>query len=374
MYVNTITLPAQFTPGTYTPVLDATGALVANHVTGEQQTFTSNLSGTHTFIMPSYAPFFGDTIVVSSVISGVVTPLVLGIDYLLCLPFLGASRAINTPIFGGILFTNAIYSGTIQLDYHTLGGVWVTGQVKNAHTLGAIVANPLVVTMEQVADYTSVFPVINSVWDRADSTALPALNAQIGIMEQHVATKAAAQNYNAAVSHLANQSNPHQVTLTQLGLDKVANLPPASNLQSQDINNNTSYISAAQVNSMMINGAARATATAQGVVELNMGSMLGDDTSQLKTLTAVGFSLMAANSASAIGSAINKGQIQGFVTPFPYIFPIGWNGNIYYTQAQFAQAVQTAVGVSPLEFDSDLGCFWFPANTHVPSLAVTSSH
>lgn len=83
---------------------------------------------------------------------------------------------------------------------------------------------------------------------------------------------------------------------------------------------------------------------------------------------------MAANNSSAIGAAVGKGQIQGFITPFPYIFPIGWNGNIYYTQSQFNHAVETAVSVSPLEFDINLGCFWFPANTAVPSLVLTSSH
>lgn len=373
MYVSQITLPSQFNPATYSPSYDATGASSANAITGEQQTFIANASSNYTFIIPTYGPFFAASMVVASVVGSVVTPLVLNVDYYLCLPFLGASRSIGLPIYGGILFVNPNYAGTVQLAYQTLGGPWVTGQTLNASILATVLSNPAVLALEQAANYQTPFPITNSPWDKTDGTTLSQVTAQLGVVETNIINKAKAQNYNAQIAHIANQQNPHGVTVADINLDLVANLPPAANLEARDVTNNSAYISAAQVNSMMVSGAAKATATADGVVELDLGTMPGDDSSQIKVLTAASFSSMAANSSSAIGAAMNKGQIQGFVTPFPFSYPIGWGGQIYYNQAQFLAAVQNSVNLTSLEYSSSLGCFWFPANTIVPSLVVTSS-
>lgn len=374
MYVSQITLPSQFNPSIYTPSFDTTGTAPANAVTGEQQTFVASQTGDLSFIMPAYAPFYFSTLSVKKVVGSNLVPMTPGVDYVICFPFLGASRAINQQVGGGIQFLDVNFGGTVQLAYQTLGGSWVTGQTKNAQILATVSSNPGVVSLEQAANYQTVFPVVTNAWDKTDTTSLSQVTAKLVDMVTGVGSKAKAQNYNAPVAHMANQNDPHQTTLAQVGLDKVANLPPATDIESQNITNAGAYINAVQVKRMMTDGTAKATPTSSGVIILDLASVAGDDNSQTKVLTAQSFTSLASNSSSAIGAAMNKGQIQGFITPFPYTFPVGWNGQIFYNQTQLNQAIQSYVGLTSLEYDSNLGCYWFPANTPIPSLVVTSSH
>ena len=374
MQVSSITLPTQFDPQVYSPSLDITAVNPVNLVSGEEQTFTANTVSAYTFIMPSFGPFYADSLVVKiKDTNNVFVDMALGTDYFYAYPFLGASRALTNPVFSGILFNNIANPATVQLSYQALGGEWLLGQEKNAGIMLIEERNPCAVSLEQIAGYTHAFPDINVPWDRQDPTAMSNVIAKIDALTAKVAERHGSLDYSEAIAHVKRLDNPHATTKAQVSLGLVANLPPADHLSSKDQQNNSEYISSLQVHAMMLSGDFPASATTLGVAKLNLGTNPGDDTDSEKALTATGFGLISSNPESAINRAYNRGQLQKVVTPFPFTYPVVWNGHEYTNQSAFIAAVENFIGVSPLEYDQNNGSFWFPANTPLPDLTVTSA-
>lgn len=505
MFVNAITLPSAFTPGVYSPALDTTGLSNNNLVSGETQNFSPNMNGSYTSIIPSFGPFFANSLVVSRLGSNLIsnpgpftaitnwntsvatggygggalsvsgtalrltndstginyaiatysmnttigttyqitvirgnasnngtmgfylgtpvtgklatllnngtgtvfyftathtttylsfntgtssanawaeltsvnvsqtTPMVNGVDYYYAFPFIGASRATNKPIYGGISFNNASSNITVQLAYQILGGSWLLNQAANADILASVSTNPCAIAWEQVAKYSTKFPIVTTAWDRVDPTNVVDINKDIAKLRDAIISKTLAENYSVPISHLANFSNPHNLNKASVSLNNVVNLIPASDVNARDTSNNTSYINPAQVKSMMLNVSVQANTVIKGVVKMNVGASTADGSDSTKALTAAGFTALAANPNSAIALAVNKGQNQSFVTPFPFMYPIVWNNITCPTKGAFITAVSNFLGLTSLEYSDSLGCFWFPANTPIPPLNITSS-
>lgn len=372
MQVNSITLPVQFTPGSYAPAVDYTGAAVGNLVSGELQEFDPNPDTAHTFIMPSFAPFFAQGLVVQVETSpGVFATLTPLTDYTLVFPFLGASRSMNKAVFGGIRFNSVGSTTTVKLAYQTLGGLWVTGQTANATSMLDEQRHPGAVAMEQVGSYPSAFPNVGQPWDRQDPKGMPEVILQLEEMTGKIRSRHAARNYAPQIAHLSRQDNPHAVNKSQVGLGLIANYGPASAGSAMNPLNDAEYISTGQIYSMMQNWVIPASALQQGVAKLNLGINPGDDSDTQNALTAAGFTNITSNSDSAIARAFNKGQLTKVVNPFPFTYPIIWRGTQYAELASFKAAVEAYVGVSPLEYNANNGVFWFPANTTLPDLTVT---
>jgi hypothetical protein len=371
MQVTSITLPLAFDPSTYHPALDVTGVAPANLVSGEVQIFDPNLDSAYTFIMPSHGPFFATGLIVERNTGGsTYVTLVAGTDYQLCFPFLGASRALGVSIYSGIRFLFPLSAEKVRLTYQTLGGVWITGQTENAAIMLPEVRHPGAVTLEQVADYSIPFPVITTAWDRQDPTSMQAVIDEINGWVEKIQARQAARSYNAPISHVTRQDNPHSLTKAQVNLGSVTNLPPASSESAQDPANAAEYLSTRQIHAMMMDWFYSASATQQGVAKLNLGINPGDDQDSVSALTAEGFTNITSNSDSAINRAYNKGQLARQVSPFPFDYPITWRGTQYNDKASFVAAVEAFVGVTPLEYNEQNGTFWFPANTTLPDLTI----
>lgn len=371
MQVASITLPVQYSPTGYAPFLDTTGNEAANLVVGEEQVFSANTGSPYTFIMPSFGPFYANTLVVKIKNSlGLFVTKVLGVDYHLAYPFLGASRAIGQPIFAGIKFSSIVEETTVQLSYHSLGGIWINRQDINASVMLNELRNPCAVALEQVVPYSQPFPIITQPWDRADATGMPEVIDEIELLTKDMADRSLGMDYQDQIEHISRIDNPHQTTAVQVNLGLVSNLPAASDTSAQDSENNSEYINTAQVHAMMLTGLTHAEATVRGGSALNLGANVGDDDNATNALTASGFTTIISNPDSAINRAFNKGQLSKSVTPFPFTYPVTWNGEVYANQAAFVAAVEAYVGVSPLEYNAGNGTYWFPANTVLPPLTV----
>lgn len=372
MQVSLITLPTQFNPGVYAPFLDTTGVNAANLVTGEEQTFEQNPDSAYTFVMPSFGPFFANSLVAKVKNNvGVFVDMTLGVDYYFAFPFLGASRALNEPVFAGIRLLGIVQETVIQLRYQCLGGDWILGQAANAAILAAELRNPCAVAFEQVANHDRPFPVITLEWDRQDPTKLDAVNDAVDAITENASLRYAELDYQPQIAHIVDLDNPHQTTKAQANLGLVSDLPPASDESAKDVLNNVEYINTAQVHAMMVHGMTHATDTVRGVSKLNLGTAFGDDIDSENALTATGFTTITSNPESAINKAYNKGQLSKSVSPFPFAYPVTWNGGTYADQESFVAAVENFVEIFPLEYNSNNGVFWFPANTELPDLSVS---
>lgn len=371
MQVDSITLPLQFDPQSYNPTFDGTGVAAGNLVTGEVQVFEPNTDSPYTFIMPSWGPFFATGVVVEKLNgSSVYEAMDLGSEYHLCFPFVGASRALNKPVFAGILFHTLSAEATIRLRYQTLGGEWVTGQEQNEAIMAQEERHPGTVALEQVAAFDEVFPIVTTAWDKQDPTTMDQVQSKMTAIADRIRARVASLNYTAPLAHLGQLNNPHETDKVDLNLGLVANYGPASAISARNPTNNTEYVNTLQANSMMRDWVYSASATRQGVSKINLGTNPGDDLNETDALTAAGFSNITADAGSAINQAYNKGQLSRSVTPFPFTYPIEWNGVQYNTKAAFVRAVEIYTGISPLEYNEDNGKFWFPANTSLPVLTI----
>lgn len=148
---------------------DPTGTAPGNRITGEQQIITAVQNRNYHFIVPTYAPFFSDGLIVSyRDVSNNVRVLVEGLDYNLGFQFIAASRSCAKPIYGGISFLNLELAGVVTLAYQTVGGTWTVDAVTINEILSDLVRNPKITSWEQVASVPTLFPVVDHEWNLTD--------------------------------------------------------------------------------------------------------------------------------------------------------------------------------------------------------------
>ena len=89
----------------YTYPFDPTGTAPSNKVVGEVHVITQQNHRDFSFVIPDFAPFFAEGVVISFTdIEGNIVPLVEGQDFYLAHHFLAASRSIGKQVYGSISF------------------------------------------------------------------------------------------------------------------------------------------------------------------------------------------------------------------------------------------------------------------------------
>jgi hypothetical protein len=203
-------------PNTITPAypFDPTGQLLSNLITGEQQILTAANGVDFDFIVPTFAPYFADSLVITvKDANGVVTPLVNGIDYLNSHWFIAASRACSAQIYGSISIMNLNLSGILTLQYQTVGGIWTIDTNSIATILSNATSNPRITSWDEVTNYPISFPSINHQWDLVDMVGMSDLVNGLQSVEDAIRQ----QQVTGLAIHLADTNNPHHVTASQTG-------------------------------------------------------------------------------------------------------------------------------------------------------------
>lgn len=215
------------TPAPNTYSFDGSGTVPANLVQGELHTLTVINFRDYHYIIPNFAPFFAESLVVEYRDDPieVFTTLNDGIDYYPALQYVGATRATAKPVYGAISFNNLSLSGEIRLTYQTVGGEWTLDVAKLTELTANIIYNPRTTTWEQVSGAPAHFPPLAHAWQLDDmvgqAEVVDALNA---IHDAMIGADADADLLN----HISNFSNPHRVSKSQVGLGKVQNYSPAT--------------------------------------------------------------------------------------------------------------------------------------------------
>lgn len=205
---------------TYAYPFDPTGTLASNKISGEQHVITAANYRDFHYIVPTYAPFFSDGLVVKFRDSNnVVTTLTEGVDYLLSHWFISASRACAKPIYGSISFMNLALSGVIVIDYQSLGGMWTQDSATITEIMGDLIHNPRITAWDVVVNMPVTFPVIDHQWDLVDLVGASDVVTALGTIE----TALRATGVAGLSTHLTDYGNPHRVTSAQVGLGNVQN-------------------------------------------------------------------------------------------------------------------------------------------------------
>lgn len=219
----------------YAYPFDGNGTSPDNLVTGEQQILTPPNYTDFYFIIPDFAPFYQDGLVVTHQPSG--TVLTEGVDYHLTHQFNDATLETAKAVYGSITILDKTLAGVLELDYQTIGGLWTLDETAIIDILTNTTLNPRITTWEQVAGLPEAFPPIDHVWNTDDLVgmsevvdAISAIAIQLGGSE------------DPGESHLSRTDNPHSVTKNQVGLGNVQNYLVANLTQAQEGTANNAYM------------------------------------------------------------------------------------------------------------------------------------
>jgi len=204
---------------------DPTGELLSNKIVGEQHVLTAANFRDYHFIVPRWAPFFTQGLVVKHrALDNSVSVLTEGIHFYCTHEFISASRACAKPVAGSISFTDLQLTGVIEIEYQTLGGIWTQDESKIAEILADRLHNPRITAWDEVVDMPISFPPIDHEWDLVDMVGqAEILEALQGIED------VLRQTGDAGLTlHLADFGNPHRVTKEQIELGLVQNYPVAT--------------------------------------------------------------------------------------------------------------------------------------------------
>ena len=225
--------------GQYSYALDVLGTNPANKVTDELHTVTAVNDRTYHFIVPTFAPFYANTLKLAKVDGQNLIPLVEGVDWHPSLQFQGASTVTAKPVYGAISFTDLQFAGTVQIEeYQTLGGEYTLDLSTMNQVIGDIVYNPRGLTWEQVTNLQKMFPPIDHPWDFNNLAGTEELIEAIGRIEAAILAGATSD----LDAHIRDQLNPHRTNKNQVGLSLVENFPPATLIQAIQGTSNTSLI------------------------------------------------------------------------------------------------------------------------------------
>lgn len=192
---------------------DPTGTALSNLITGEVQVLTPASQPDQFYIVPTFGPYFSASLqVVHRALDNTLTTLTEGVDYYPTYVFIGASRACALPICGAISFLDLSLTGTVTLQYQTLGGDWTISQTQITAILADALYNPRTTAWEEVSGYPDVFPPIPHAWDLVDMVGMSDVVTKIVDLADAVTNKV----YTGLDAHLA-ATNPHHITPGLIG-------------------------------------------------------------------------------------------------------------------------------------------------------------
>lgn len=230
---------------------DTTGLSPANLIVDEIHTLTEINDTTYRIIIPEFAPFYLDNFILKHVDAlGNVNPLTEGLDYHLCLPYIGATRSIGKMLYGGISITTLFVNGTIKITYQTLGGEWTADANFVLARLADMVYNPRITVWDIVTNKPNQFPPINHNLNMDYVFGHQDLITGITDLADIIAN--APSQSNSLVTHLLDDANPHEVTKAQVGLGNLSNLPLATDQDIADRLPLNKYVTLKQVLDLII--------------------------------------------------------------------------------------------------------------------------
>lgn len=149
----------------YTYPFDPTGRQESNLIRNEYHTITAANRTPQNVLIPGYAPFFRQSLVVTDLATR--QPLLEGIDYTCEWPVISASEnsatEAYTPIYGGIQFIDNNITGQFSLTYQTIGGQYALDGVAVAQALANQANDPLVTRYEDIIGKPLTFPPLEHV-------------------------------------------------------------------------------------------------------------------------------------------------------------------------------------------------------------------
>ena len=234
--------------------LDTTGVNPTNLIEDEIHTLTEINDFTYRIIIPTFAPFYLDNLVLEHVSpSNVVTVLTKDVDYVVCLTYESASRSIGKMLYGGLTINTELLNGTIKVTYQTLGGDWTADAQYVLEAIAESNYNPRITIWDIVTNKPNQFPPINHD-NQIDTTY--GYQELLDKLQELITTVANNPNSSTPlIAHLA-ANNPHGVNKTDVGLSNVENYAIATDQEVMDKDLLNKYVTLRQMVSFLLDNTA----------------------------------------------------------------------------------------------------------------------
>lgn len=291
---------------------DPSGTLASNKITAEHQTISPPELSEFLFIIPGATPFFAESLKVVHLPSQ--RTLVEGTDYVATHYFHDASLACAKPIYGSITFFDNRLTGAVRMEYQTLGGDWTLSSAKIIEILSNKLINPRRVTWEQVAELPYAFPPVDHDWHLDDMVGMKEVVEVLeGIRDALIAS-----GEGGLLQHIADKTNPHQVTKAQVNLGNVENYGIATVAEAQAGTSATKYLTVL-----------RGAQLVQALIGNTMDAHINNSN----------------NPHNTTATHVGLGLVQNYQVATQAEAETGTAANRYMTPVRTAQAVQALVGV-----------------------------
>lgn len=188
-------------------VLDTSGTNPDNTINDELHLIPLITEGSnHRVIIPKQAPYFlngsNEDMKVYLVNGPTRTILQKGEDWQPLFKFDQATRTIGLPVYGAISIINPdLSSGTVSIDYHTIGDNWILQPSAIADILNGLSGDITRTYWEQVTGYPSQFPVVNHPHEESDLIGLSSVVEAIEELAAAVTARSAGVDPADLVAH-----------------------------------------------------------------------------------------------------------------------------------------------------------------------------
>lgn len=201
----------------YSLTFDPYGTNAANLIT-VIRTLSPPQSDSMRVLFPIHGPFFVNDNSIQLLTDSGLAPLTEGIDYTFIAPFSAAIQSTGKLVYGGILFNNPNFQGTVEHTLRYLGGDWVVDVHGIYEELIAKAYNPRTVTWEQLVNVQAVFPPTQHLHPAEETIDY---NGFVTKLAELVASLSDPAIRTQFVRHFTETNNPHNVTIAQLGFENL---------------------------------------------------------------------------------------------------------------------------------------------------------
>ena len=189
---NNLTHPIPLPPRlkTFAYDYDPTGKSVHNRIVNEAHTITPENRSRFNVIIPSYAPFFRNSLEIVNQQTG--QRLIESIDFTCEWRVVAAQEKTENlrPIYGGIQFIDSEITGTFLITYQTIGGQFTIGSTEIAQALANQANDPLVTNYDDIIGKPLVFPPLEHVHSIKDFIGFDHIKAVLESIREAIITLA----------------------------------------------------------------------------------------------------------------------------------------------------------------------------------------
>lgn len=227
--------------------LDTSGVSPQNRIHDERHTLPTYIPSEWRYIVPRSAPFFTANYEVYLIdpATNAKTKLERYQHYAEGHPYAAVTNALQKQVCGSIIITDTTITGTVSIEYNTIGGPFTIDSAKILEILANRQVNPVTIDWSQVADVPAKFP--------PEIHYHPAENlGEYGQLVTAVKnnTEAMKNEYDinsVTLKRHLEDNNPHGITLEKLEVAHLRNTKMATDKEVEDASNLLALITAANL-------------------------------------------------------------------------------------------------------------------------------